>query len=213
MTSYTFSIDQYQYARAIKPVRTRFDVIEIWMELAKLIINYYPPQEQFIHASLKVISTRMSRVFVSTEEKVFSIAFPFRIEVEGDQFQLTSSHGIPIDSQVTSEVLLATSAFRGQGIQTEWDLIQYFDDQGGASQTFWSLFTEMLDAEDGYLRFDHDPAQRNGHLHPLNHADIFYTNGSSFKIGFRERPTMERMIDILNRETNCHYLEVPIAEL
>lgn len=209
MTSYSFAIDQFQHARAVKVIRSRFDVLEIWMELAKLIINYYPPSRESIYASVEVICTRMNRVFVRTDEKVFSIAFPFRIEREGEQYQLTSSHGIQIDSQVTSEVLLAISAFKGGGIQSEWDLIQYFDDQGGASEGFWALFTEMLDSEDGYLRFDYDPVQEDGHIHPLNHADIFYTNRSTFKVGFKERPNIERMIDILDRETDCHYLELP----
>lgn len=209
MASYTFDIDKYQFERAVTAIRSRSDVIKLWMQLAKLIINYYPPEQNFVYASIDIVSERMSRAFIRADGQLFSIAFPFRIDGEKGQHSLRSVAGVEVDSQVTSEILLAVSALNSGSMQSEWDLFQYFEEQGGASGNFWPLFTEILDAEDGYLRFDHDPVRRNGHIHPLDHADIFYANGSTFKVGFRTRPSIETMLDILNRETDCHYLELP----
>lgn len=60
--------------------------------------------------------------------------------------------------------------------------------------------------ECGYLRYDYDVEYQNGHIHPINHLDVNYSVGSTFKLGFQDIITIEDFIDILDLKTNCHYL-------
>ncbi|MHC8381901.1 hypothetical protein [Pseudomonas sp. LB3P14] len=205
MTINVFMIDQYQ-AEAFKAIRSRFDILTIWMDAIKVIINYSPPSKDFTAAEIHVHNSRMSRLFYLSGSKTFSIAFPFRIEAEGGMFTVKTASGIDVDSKLSSEILLIAKLLKNKGLVNEWALAEHFEDQGGASAEFWPVLAGLLDAEDGYLRFDHDPVRKDGHKHPLDHADLFYTNGASFKVGLHKKLKLEEIIDILNRETDCHYL-------
>ncbi|UST56731.1 hypothetical protein NF672_14820 [Pseudomonas moraviensis] len=201
-----FKIDQYQAEVFKKAIRSRFDILKVWMDAVKLIINYAPPAEEFVAAEIHVHNSRMSRLFYLSDSKTFSIAFPFRIEAVDDSLTVRTSSGIEVDSELSSEITLVASLLKNEGLVNEWALAEHFEDQGGASAEFWPVLASLLDAEDGYLRFDHDPVRTDGHKHPLDHADLFYTNGASFKVGLQKKPTIDEIIDILNRETDCHYL-------
>lgn len=201
-----FKVDQYQSEAFTKAIRSRFDILRLWMDCIKVIINYFPPAEVITAAEIHVHNSRMSRLFYCSGPKTFSIAFPFRIENDEDTFTVKTVSGIDIDSRLSSEILLVASLLKNNGLTNEWALAEHFETQGGASSEFWPVLAELLDAEDGYLRFDHDPVRKDGHKHPLDHADLFYTNGASFKLGLHKKMALEEMIDILNRETDCHYL-------
>lgn len=61
--------------------------------------------------------------------------------------------------------------------------------------------------EEGYIRYDYDEEHENGDLHPLNHLDIFYSSKPTFKIGLRDRYQKDYLVNLVNRETNCIYLD------
>ena len=207
MTVNIFKVDQYQTLAFTKAIRSRFDILKLWMDSIKLIINYFPPHQAIIAAEIHIHNSRMSRLFYSSDSKTFSVAFPFRVEMGTESFNVKTISGIDIDSRLSSEILLIASLLKNNGLINEWTLAEHFESQGGASNEFWPVLAELLDAEDGYLRFDHDPDRIDGHKHPLDHADFFYTNGASFKIGLHKKLVLDEIIDILNRETECHYLD------
>ena len=64
----------------------------------------------------------------------------------------------------------------------------------------------VLSFEIGYLRYDYDERYNNGDIHPLNHLDINFTNGSTFKLGLKEKINQTVLDDIVDTGTNCHYL-------
>lgn len=206
MTVNIFKVDQYQAEAFTKAIRSRFDVLRLWMDSIKIIINYFPPHEDLVAAEIQVHNSRMSRLFYSSGPKTFSVAFPFRVEAGDGLFTVKTISGINVDSRLSSEILLIASLLKNNGLINEWALAEHFEGLGEASNDFWPVLAELLDAEDGYLRFDHDPDRRDGHKHPLDHADLFYTNGASFKIGLHKRIALDEIVDILNRETDCHYL-------
>ena len=57
----------------------------------------------------------------------------------------------------------------------------------------------------GY-RYDHDEGRSNGHIHPLHHFDVFYSSGSTFKLGSADGVSKEQFVDVLNLNTNCHFV-------
>ncbi|MBC3957109.1 hypothetical protein [Pseudomonas triticifolii] len=208
MTVNIFKVDQYQAVSFTKAIRSRFDILRLWMDSIKVIINYFPPSEEITAAEIHIHSSRMSRLFYSSSTKTFSISFPFRIETNEGLFTVKTASGIDIDSRLSSDILLIASLLKDNGLVNEWALAEHFESQGEAASEFWPVLSELLGAEDGYLRFDHDPDPKRlkGHIHPLDHADLFYTNGASFKIGLHKKLALNEIVDILNRETDCHYL-------
>ena len=60
--------------------------------------------------------------------------------------------------------------------------------------------------EEGYIRYDHDEINENGLLHPLFHYDIFYSSNTTFKIGLKTSINCDHFIDLLQVESNCHFL-------
>ncbi|QEO80898.1 hypothetical protein [Pseudomonas brassicacearum] len=206
MSVNVFKVDQYQAELFNQAIRSRFDILKVWMDVVKLIINYAPPGEEFTAAEIHVHNSRMSRLFYISGSKTFSIAFPFRIFTVEGVLTVRTASGIDIDSKLSSEIMLVASLLKNEGLVNEWALAEHFEDQGGASAEFWPVLAGLLDAEDGYLRFDHDPLRKDGHKHPLDHADLFYTNGASFKVGLHKKLALDEIVDILNRETDCHYL-------
>lgn len=207
MKARIFKVDEYQTKSFNKAIRDRFDILELWMESIKLIINYYPTNKEIASAEIHIYNSKMSRLFYSSDTKKFSVAFPFRIEENEGTFSVKTTSSIDIDSKLSSEIISIVNFIKNNGLSNEWTLAEHFENQGGASSDFWPILSELLNAEDGYLRFDHDPASKNGHKHPLNHADLFYTNGASFKIGLHKKIALEEIIDILDQETDCHYLD------
>jgi len=69
----------------------------------------------------------------------------------------------------------------------------------------WTIFQELLAYNDGYLRFDHDADNQNGHFHPLDHLDIFYSTNAEIKSGVHGEMNEEHFIDLLNKSSECHY--------
>lgn len=86
-------------------------------------------------------------------------------------------------------------------------LIQELNLNNTLEYKYKKLLNHMFFQEDGYLRFDYDEENCDGHLHPLNHLDVNYSNSSTFKLGIKSRINFHTFWDILRSDTNCFYLE------
>jgi len=100
-----FLLDRFQYPSIAKAVRSRFSVISTWMEVIKLVINYYPPDQRIVTGSVEFRSASMSRVFITGPDRMFSLAFPFCIAKKENHFLVKTNSGINIDSLLTSHVI------------------------------------------------------------------------------------------------------------
>ena len=64
--------------------------------------------------------------------------------------------------------------------------------------------------EDGYFRYDYDDHEerlKQGHVHPLNHIDVFYTRGNQIKIGLTKTVTYSDVISIIDQQSDCYYIK------
>ncbi|EMQ4857014.1 hypothetical protein AAIB78_001629 [Morganella morganii] len=203
-----FNLDQAQCDWAFKPIRTKTDVIEILMRALKTISVYTDPTRDKIRGQLKLHISKMSRIFFFSEEKYYSLAFPFILDVVGDEFVFRSTEVESVDSFITSKVLSVINdpSYINSSLWAFFEPLLDLEEQ----QTipgFWPFFKMLLTYEDGYIRYDIDDVRENGKLHPLYHFDVFYSNHPTFKIGLNQHYTNDEMIDFLNRETDCWYLK------
>ena len=214
-----------------KRIKTKAQIIEVLMGSIQLILQNNKVSKEKIAGKIILIVDKMSRLFFISENKYYSIAFPFFIEEADNKFTLRlqkfdyldyiedeNDTFIEIDYQIISNVLsfIKCDNFKEQ---CSLDFITPIDEYEQYDKNFWIFLRELLLMEDGYIRYDYDQenyekAKEIGeiHSHPLNHFDLFYTSNATFKIGLNSNLNNDDFIDFLNINTNCQYLTKPSTE-
>ncbi|RMT90971.1 hypothetical protein ALP39_200286 [Pseudomonas marginalis pv. marginalis] len=206
MKRFAFNIAPWNSELVFNPIRARKDVITLLMKVIKLMdvgpaLIGQPGEEYF-----ELVISHTSRLFFYSEDKHFSIGFPFNATLENDQLVFKSLTGVIIDSQMTSDILGVMSSeeifFYDDIIDFAAPVSDYFlHNKGG-----WAVLRDLLMTEDGYIRYDHDPVHAKGDIHPLHHLDVFYGARQTFKIGLAKKIDRAHLHDALDSQTPCHYL-------
>lgn len=202
------TLDEHQANQFLQAVRVKRDVITLWMNAIKAFLVQQPADEVDMAAELSVVVSKMSRLFLGVADgrKIFSIAFPFTVRTDGPELQFFSREGILIDSRMSSVVLSLVHTDGVLELQDPYSFLDPILTAMEADQGTWSLFRELMLAEDGYVRYDWDTERVNGHLHPEHHLDFCYSGPSTFKVGLQKQLGREEFLSILDLETDCHYL-------
>lgn len=201
-----FDLDQYQAANLVSAFREKTNIILFWMRAAKTILSFVEPMPDQVHGKMLVCTGKMHRIFVESDGKVFSTALPFSVKKTDGFYSCTLRSGIDLSSKLSSEIIAAlstTASFQNK------EVFGFADDIMGISDdpdTLWAALSELVNSDDGYLRFDHDPDREDGRRHPLNHIDIFFSQSATFKLGVVEKLEIDALSDLLNVQTDCHYL-------
>ncbi|WP_257294218.1 hypothetical protein [Endozoicomonas sp. YOMI1] len=206
MKRFSFKIDQRQVDQFFKPIRHKCDVIVALMRTVKIVIIGEQAPEEYTSGEITLIKSKMSRLFFFTENKYFSVNFPFNISESDGQIFISSRRINEIDNKLTSDII---SLFSDADKIKDSELYEFFEpimELADTNPSLWALVQDLLLFEDGYLRYDYDEDHVNGDIHPLNHYDIFYSSDSTFKIGLRDRISKETIIDMVEAETNCHFI-------
>jgi len=201
---YTIKVDRIHLPQAFRPVRTKKDVVDLLMNTIKLFTQResLAPREPALEIVLYV--DKCSRLFYHMKSKYFSINFPFEVkDVKGELH--FSSNGYRLDSFLTSR-LLEVFLSPNFGSECETGFIDSVWRAGRGMEYFWPLVQKLMTFEDAYIRFDIDEKRANGRLHPTNHIDLFYAK-SSFKVGLSNRISTDSFRDLLDQNTDCHYLD------
>lgn len=218
MKQYTFKLNQATLDKFFIVIRSKVSTIEVLMEALKYMIINPVVNEDNIKGTLVLKIDKMSRLFFFTEEKYFSLVFPFFINYDEDEneYSFSSSLVNTIDNRLISQVIEIINC---DEFKTNCSLefaTPICDVDEHCSEYFWSFLRELLLMEDGYLRYDYDPInhakyQEKGeeHRHPLNHYDVFYSSNATFKVGLTDKIDEDELINFLDSATNCKYLTSP----
>ncbi|WP_331692602.1 hypothetical protein [Pandoraea sputorum] len=208
MKRFDLPIDKYQAEDLFGAVRSKKDVVVLWMQAIKSFLANQPASADNKVADLTIIVRSMSRLFceLNNGEKIFSVSFPFTAKIVEEKLEFFSREGLLVDSRVSSQVL---TLIQGNGI---FDCVEFTDfidpifDATSVDSTIWNLIRELMLVEDAYIRYDKDPGRVNGHIHPEHHIDMYYSSSGTFKIGLDQKIDKDSLISILCIETDCHYL-------
>lgn len=206
MKRYNFDIATWEDDLYFSPIREKRDVVVILMRVLKLINAPVAIDPSNKAGEIVLTVGKMSRLFVVGNSKIYTIRFPFAIRESQDRLIVSTLSIDDIDSKMTPEII---ALFSDTQVFESHDLSDFFatvEELLIASSNLWPLIREMLMFEDGYLRFDDDPENVKGKLHPLYHYDFFYTQACSLKIGVNERHGLKEVINLLNRSTDCLFL-------
>ncbi|WFF79307.1 hypothetical protein [Delftia tsuruhatensis] len=205
---YEIEIDKFQASIYISAIRSKRDIILIWMETIKFFLIHQQPIAEKVSAKLTIEVCETSRLYCQLESgrKIFSIAFPFSLSKEIDELLFFSREGVNIDSKISSEII---SLINHSGVFEKQDFSSFIDpifEYSEYSPEIWSLMRELMLAEDAYIRYDWDEKRQDGHNHPLHHLDICYSNAGTFKVGLPYQISREMLAEMLDKKTQCHYL-------
>lgn len=206
MVPIEISLDEQQCAWIFKPIRSRRDSIILLMRTMKLFLTPVEVPKERIAGSTVLFVGKMSRLIYASDSKIFSISLPFSTRIVDRMIEFSSLAHPSIDNRATSEIL---ALLENPSVFEEGDVYQFVDPIIDASDTdlyIWPLFRELLTWEDGYLRYDYDPAHVNGDIHPLHHVDVFYSARATFKLGLRQSLNATALVDLIDVRTICHYL-------
>lgn len=203
MKTYTFLLDKFQFAMVSSSFREKTDVIRLWMNAIKLMTVYSPPTAPISQLVVKV--DKMNRLFLSSDGKCVSVNFPFTTYEKDGKFEFSAKSCGLVDSRISSNILslLAADVLMAEEIvafaEPIMDICEF-------DKHAWGLLRDLVIADDGYLRFDHDPERENGRIHPINHIDVFYSQSSTFKLGLLSKLSVDELSDVLSSRTDCHFL-------
>jgi hypothetical protein len=195
-------------------IKNKLQILEILLESARYIIHGKRENKISGYNKLIFFREKMNRIFFIGENKMYSIIFPFNLQIENSTLSLNYKNLIEIDSLTISNliILLKSPLINSDNcfdfIEPVTELEDYY------KQNYWPIFKDLLIQEDGYVRYDKDEigfleAKKNEKelKHPLYHLDIFYSNGVSFKIGLNNSINGNELIDTLNLNSNCKFLK------
>lgn len=194
-------------------IKSKVQIINILLEASRYILANPNVEEIDSVGEIKLIIDKMSRLFFLSENKYYSIVFPFKLYEEDEKFLLSSFNNIEVNPYLISKTKSAINCdnFHDSCVLDFADSLFEYENE---SEEVWSFIKELLLLEDGYIRFDNDPigyktACEKGtpHKHPTNHYDLFYTNRATFKVGLNKHDTIEEFIDLLDLKTDCRYIK------
>lgn len=218
MKQYEFKLNQATLDKFFIAIRSKVNTIEVLMEALKYMLINPTISEERAKGTLLLKIDKMSRLFFFTEEKYFSLVFPFIVNYDEDdkEYSFSSSIVNNIDNRLISQVIeiISCDEFKTNCSIEFVAPICEVDDY--CSEYFWSFLRELLLMEDGYLRYDYDPfnhakyeGRGEGHRHPINHYDVFYSSNATFKVGLTEKIDGSELINLVDSATNCKYLTNP----
>jgi hypothetical protein len=206
MPRHVFKLDAIQTRWAFSPVRTKYDYVEILLSAVKVMLHPVPLEDDRASSEMTLNIAKMSRLFFTRPQKIFSVNFPFVATPQEDGLLSFSSRSHPrIDHKATSVALGLLTEIRKPDISA-LDLAVHVDEAAMIDPHAWGLLLELLTLEDGYVRYDDDLEQANGDRHPRHHIDVFYSNRTTFKLGLSTAGSNEDLLDMLDVLTDCHFV-------
>lgn len=195
--------------KASVPLRSRKDVLLLLLYTIRvLVIDHLPPDS---NSCIGITISKMSRIFYSLENKIFSVRFPFGIEQDEDRVKrvydvVTKEE---IDTIFLSNLIEIFENLRDNcGYIYFLEMILEIEKKFGENyaERVWTILRNVLTCDLGYLRYECDDKHQKGQVHPLYHLDVYLDNPTTFKIGLDEDINLEMFKNILDVTTNCYYL-------
>lgn len=204
MKQFNSSIPDYELDDFFKPIRSKIDYINVILKSMKLFLIDLDIQDNSF-SRLKIIIDKMSRLFIYSNLKYYSVSFPFVVNFdEGRIISFNTYSGKEINSKVISEI---TSIIKNKDFEINKSLLDFYIEPNDIGFDSIYLLEEFFLIEPSYIRYDYDPGNENGKIHPLHHLDIHYSQYSTLKVGLLSEIQEEYFEDMHNLKTDCIYIE------
>lgn len=204
-------------------VKEKRQIIDIWLEISlKLLSNMYKVSNEEVPSLKKselvylVEKNDFWKIYIIDKylpdhKKIVIMSFPFSISSEFGSILLkyknkdVGAREISMIKSVLKYMYDETKnlTLYDSIIEVLYDMELNDDEE---EIVLNDMVVELLSFSEGYIRYDYDPENELGEIHPLYHLDIFFSNQSTFKIGLPRRYEIKDLLDLLDYEKPCRYL-------
>lgn len=197
---------------ASQPLRSRQDAILLLLYTIRMFeVDELSPENTDIKVVISI--NKMNRIFYILEDKIFSIQFPFNIEIQESKIIriYDIKTGVDVDSMLISTLIrIFEKKENALSFDSLFEEIMYGENelQNIGEGQLWEIVKFISTYDLGYLRYDYDEKNQNGLLHPINHLDICLDTAATFKIGLEKVLDYEMFKDILDITTDCSFFKV-----
>lgn len=187
------------------PVRDKIDYARVVIYATRYLLLNLPTDGIQCDTQMKLCIDKMSRLFFYRNKKYFSISYPFSVQVDENEItDISTLTGKSIDSKSLSSVI---SIIEDSSFKLNPSLTDYYMESDTAEYIGISILEEIFQSEPAYIRYDSDPENENGKIHPINHLDINYSSYGTYKLGLENEIESIFFDDILNIRTDCSFLK------
>ncbi|WP_339677444.1 hypothetical protein [Cyclobacterium marinum] len=187
------------------PVRDKIDYARVIIYATRYLLLNLPTDGIKCDTQMKLCIDKMSRLFFYKNKKYFSISYPFSVQVDENEItDISTLTGKSIDSKSLSSVI---SIIEDSSFKLNPSLTDYYMESDTAEYIGISMLEEIFQSEPAYIRYDSDPENENGKIHPINHLDINYSSYGTYKLGLENEIESIFFDDILNIRTDCSFLK------
>ncbi|MDE7331003.1 MAG: hypothetical protein K2O16_02010 [Lachnospiraceae bacterium] len=209
----SYSMSKGIFEMASRPLRSRQEAILLLLYTIRMFeVDELIAENKTIKVVISI--NKMNRIFYVLEDKIFSMQFPFFVEMEHDKIAriYDTRTGLDIDSRLVSTLIgiFEKTNTGNSSFDSLFDEIMYCGDNlpNVGIEQIWEVVKFISTYDLGYLRYDYDEKHKKGLLHPVNHLDICLDTAAAYKIGLKKSLNYEMFKDILDTTTNCFFLNV-----
>lgn len=148
---YSFKIDNWQLDSFFSPVRSKEKIISLLLDTVKLMLINCEPKEAHISGEIVLVVSKMSRLFYFTNDKYFSINFPFLVQENAGSLSFSTRNKVNIDNFMISnikKILLNKKEFYSPNV---YEFLEPIEEVSCNDSNFWSVLFELFLFEDGYI--------------------------------------------------------------
>lgn len=179
-------------------------------------INSYPdhrvavPDDGF---DVAVFTNELQRFLVKKNDGYFSMANPFQVSFGDNDISFNCDLiEETVSGRFISSMRNAIQTVQGTNYSHD-DIVLSFNENFGMewmeAAKYADTFASLISEDHGYFRFDDDPENQNGDIHPRYHFDVFYKNSNSLKIGYDRFAELECFLSLADKTIPKKYLSDP----
>lgn len=204
MKEFEQNIFPFQEDNFFLPIRSKIDYIKIILLSARQFLLGTEIKGMHADSKMRLVVDKMSRLFFYREDKYYSVSFPFTVVLENKTIKEFATYsGKVIDNKSISSII---SIIDSEEYKMNYSLIDFYIEPGSIESSGIFLLEEILHFEPSYIRYDYDPINKNGKIHPLNHFDINYSQYGTYKLGLNNKITQGYFENLQNIKSDCSYL-------
>lgn len=200
------------YLNNFKAVRTSFDnlynllnVVEAINSSSHCRIDGFEPDFSFA-----VFCGDTNRLLVTKKDGYFSMALPFQVLDEGEIISFNFDYlGEEVSGRLISimkNIIYTHTEGCFSHDEVVLSLVENFSLTVEEATNYYEGFIYLLTEDHGYFRFDDDPKNANGAVHPRLHFDFFFKNSTNIKLGIHKAPGINFFYDIFDSSRKKPFL-------
>ena len=204
-------IEPYESKKFSKTLKCQKDYTMVLLEITRKLLNNYDSIDKVPTSSqayIKLVVDKQSRLFVYlSKDKYYTFEYSNKVEVDLFTKEVKSIYtttGVNCTLELISNAISILNDVKSNSIIDVYESRDIED--AHINLEAYKLLEYFWAHEPCYLRYDYDPINSKGALHPLNHLDVNISPNGSYKIGLQSRLSPVEFENIVNKTTDCYYL-------